>query len=136
MTTDPTKWSTDEISYVASFAAITFLILGILNLGVCLFAPLFGGRFIVTGVLLYGSWVGFALGMLRDARRMKARQTDIKVFAILTALELFCCVLWCFLQLPFPYNAAVAVLGGALFLFLKLSWHKRFKEQVYAQNTK
>ena len=130
------KWSTDEISYIMSFGAKLFLFFAIINLAVCVLAPLFGGAFIFNGVLVYGSWVGFALCVLFEARRIKEKQIDGRRFLLLNVFEFLCWIFWCVLIFPFPYNLIGGALGGALFLFLKLSWYKRFKEQIAAQEIK
>ena len=133
---DSMKWSTDEISYIMSLGEKLFLFFAIINLAVCVLAPLFGGAFIFNGVLVYGSWVGFALCVLFEARRIKEKQIDDRRFLLLNVFEFLCWIFWCVLIFPFPYNLIGGALGGALFLFLKLSWYKRFKEQIAAQEIK
>jgi hypothetical protein len=130
------EWSTDDISYVMSFVAKLFLVFLIFSLAVGVLAPLFGGKFILSGVLVNGGWMGFALCALFEARRIKAKQVDDTRFILVNIYEFLCWILWWLLSFPFPYNVIGGALGGALFLFLKLSWYKRFRKQIAAQKIK
>ena len=130
------KWSTDEIYYVGSFAAKLFLVFLTFNLVVSIVAPLFGGKFILSGVLVNLGWVGFALCTLFEARRIKAKRVDDTGFIVVNTYEFLFWIFWWFISFPFPYNVIGGTLGGGLFLFLKLSWYKRLKRQIAAQKIK
>jgi len=99
-------------------------------------ALLVRGKFFLGGMLIYGIWMGFALCLLFEARRIKAKQINDRKFILVNIFELLCWIFWCLLRLPFPYNLLGAILGGAFFLFLKLSGYKSLKEQIAAQNIK
>ncbi len=130
------EWSTDDISYVMSFAAKLLLVFVIFMLALGLLAPLFGGKFILSGVIIEGGWVGFALCELFEARRIKAKQVDDKRFILVNIYEFLFWIFWLLISFHFPYNVIGGALGGVLFLFLKFSWYKRFKKQIAAQKAK
>jgi len=130
------EWSTDDISYVMSFVAKLFLLFLIFTLAVSVLAPLFGGKFILRGVLVEAGWVGFALCALFEARRIKAKQIDDKRFILVNIYEFLFWIIWWLISFPFPYNVIGGALGGAFFLFLKLSWYKTFKKQIAVQKIK
>ncbi len=130
------EWSAHDISHVISFCAKLLLVFAIFNLALYVLAPLFGGRFVFNGVLIYGGWVGFALCGLFEARRIKAKQIDDAGFNLISIFGIFCWIFSSLLMFPFPCNVLGATLGGALFLFLKLSWYRRFKKEINAQKIK
>ncbi len=130
------EWSTHDISYLISFCAKLLLVFAIFNLALCILAPLLGGKFVFSGVLIYGGWVGFALCGLFEARRIKAKQIDDAGFKLISIFGIFCWIFSSILMFPFPYNVLGATLGGAFFLFLKRSWYKRFKKEISAQKIK
>jgi hypothetical protein len=130
------KWSTDEISHIISFSSKVFLFFAIINLLACILGPLLGGIFIFTGVLIYGSWVGFGLCGLFEARRIKARQINDRRFILVNFIELLCWIIWCLLMFRFPYNLLGVTLGGAFFILLKWRGYKSLKDQITAQNMK
>ena len=130
------KWSTDDISYIMSFGAKLFLVFLIFYFAVSVLVPLFGGNFILSGVLVNGGWIGFALCLLFEARRIKAKQVDDIAFTLVNIYEFLFWIFWWLISFPLPYNVIGAALGGAFFLFLKISFYKRFKKQIAAQNIK
>ncbi len=119
-----------------SFCAIVFLFFGVIFFAACLLAPLFGGRFILSGVLFYASWVGLALCFLFEARRIKAKKINDGRFILLNIFEFVSWIFYCLLRFRFPYNLVGAILGGAFFLFLKFYGYKSLKGQIAAQEIK
>jgi hypothetical protein len=124
------KWSTDEISYIMSFVAKLFLVFLIIIFTGSVLAPLFGGRFILSGILVNGGWIGFALCVLFEARRIKEKQVDDPRVIFANAYEFLFWIFWWLISFSFPYNVIGGTLGGGLFLFLKLSWYKRLKREI------
>ena len=130
------RWSIDEISDKLSFLAIPFLAFGIFNLVLCVLALLFRGEFILSGVLVSAGWVGFGLCVLFEARKIKAKRVDDIAFIFVNIYEFLFWIFWWLTRPHFPYNVICGALGGALFLFLKLSCYKRLKKQIAAQEIK
>jgi hypothetical protein len=97
---------------------------------------LFRGKFILSGVLVSGGWVGFGLCVLFEARKIKAKQVDGIAFILVNIYEFLFWIFWWLTRPHFPYNVICGALGGALFLFLKLSWYKRLKKQIASQKIK
>jgi len=130
------KWSIDEISDKISFFAIPFLAFGIFNLVLCVLALLFRGKFILSLVLVSVGWVGFGLCVLFEARKIKANQVNDIAFIFVNIYEILFWIFWWLTRPHFPYNVICGVLGGALFLFFKLSWYKMLKKQIAARKIK
>lgn len=114
--------STDEIHDALSGVANIFLALAVLILSVHILAPLFGGKFLISALLVYGSWIVFALCMKYDAKSIKARKIGGYKFILVNMFELLCIFLW-FL---FPYNLA----AGVLFSLLKIFGYKSLLKQI------
>ena len=68
------NYSSKEKHDIISGFANVFLGLGIILLVIHLLAPLFGGKLLIKALVIYGSWVGFALFMKYIAKESKEKK--------------------------------------------------------------
>lgn len=115
-------WSTDELHDMLSGGANVFLALAIILLSIYLLAPLFGGKFLIGALLVYGSWIVFALCAKYEAKIIKAKKIGGHKFILVNILESLFMLLW----FSFPYNLAAAV----LFLLVKFVGYKALSKQT------
>lgn len=105
-----TPWSIDDLCAILRWSANAFLALGAVLVSFHLLAPFFGGGFLVKGLLIYGSWVVFALCWKCECKGIGLRKFDRRRFVLFTVIEALCLVWW----FPVPYNLVVALVFYAV----------------------
>jgi len=97
------------IKTIAVFLRV-YLYLSIILFILYLIAPLFGGKFHLEAIILYGSWIGFAIIMISIVKKKQnAKNIEIKEFLISFIYYLFCMFIW----FNFPVNIILCIFGGA-----------------------
>jgi len=102
----------DRLDYIATILRI-YLYLSILLLVVYLFAPLFGGKYHPTALILYGSWVGLAFTMIALLKKkQQGKNIRLNEFLFYLLYFLLCMFIW----FSFPVNIIFCLLGGVVML--------------------
>lgn len=122
-------YSPKEKHDIISGLANIFLGLGAILLAIHLLAPLFGGKLLINALVIYGSWIGFALCMKYEARRIKRKEKmQFKTHLPIVAYGMFCMAIW----ITYPYNLAAMLfyLITNVFAFrTELHRHNDLKEE-------
>ncbi|MFA6282734.1 MAG: hypothetical protein WC633_01240 [Desulfurivibrionaceae bacterium] len=109
-------YSPKEKHDIISGLANIFLVLGAILLVIHLLAPLLGGKLLINALVIYGSWIGFALCMKYEARRIKRKEKmNARTHLPIVAYGMFCMAIW----ISYPYNlvAMLFYLLANLFAF-------------------
>ena len=120
-------YSNREIHDILSGVANVFLVLGGILLAIHFVAPLIGGKFLISALVLYGSWIAFALSMRYEAKRIKSNgKIKGNEYLYISILGTGCMLLW----FPFPYS----IIAGLLFSFSRYMLYKKQVGQEAIQN--
>ena len=118
-----TGFTIKDIIQINLGMANIFFIGSLILLAIYIVAPLFGGEFIPSSLIYYGSLVALAICMKYEAQLYKNNKfPSIMLSLVFSVVGALCMYIW----LPHPYNFAAAL----AFIIMNLAKNKKINNEI------